>query len=77
MNWAHSRVFSGAPDIMVSQTGSTTRGMVYRLQMVVLLEWGTVKGGERGYNKRHRQTQRKCERDSSLQLSLPEHYYHL
>lgn len=36
MNWPQSWFFSGGPDIMVSQTGSGTRGMVYRLQMVVL-----------------------------------------
>lgn len=32
----HSWFFSGVPDIMVSQTGSPIRGMVYRLQIVVL-----------------------------------------
>lgn len=36
MKCPQSWFFSGGPDIMVSQTGSDTRGIVYRLQMVVL-----------------------------------------
>lgn len=36
INCPHSWFFSGGPDIIVSQTGSDTRGIVYRLQMVVL-----------------------------------------
>lgn len=32
----HSWFFSGVPDIMVSHTGSPIRGIVYRLQIVVL-----------------------------------------
>lgn len=36
INWRQSWFFSGDPEIMVSHTGSAIRGMVYRLQMVVL-----------------------------------------
>lgn len=43
MKRLHRWFFSDAPDIMVSQTGSATRGMLYRSHMVIL---GGGGGGE-------------------------------
>lgn len=54
MKCPQSWYFSGGPDIIVSQTGSDTRGIVYRLQMVVLRAVRT----QRHKSFCHQQTQR-------------------